>query len=232
MTLRAVESTLQELILLVIVFIMGGIGNQLWQYAAGRRLAHKWNTELKLDLSYFYYDKFRPFDLDKLNIKASVATPEEIERVKKFCRYPQIGHERNSDDHELMPEVLDYPDNTYLFGYWTHEEYIADVADILRRELTLKQPLSTAAQPWKEKILAAECSVSLHVRHGDFIYNPRVKADNFTLPLDYYRECVNQLKAQYKNLTVFLFSDDPQWCKENLRPGVPMECVSGGHNRS
>ena len=196
---------------------MGGTGNQFYQYAAGRRLAHKLNTELKLDLSYYEQDKMRPYTLNLFNIKEKTATPEEIAGLKKF--------EESSPD-EFIPEVLDCPDNVWLKGFWSYEEYFADIADILRREFTLKNPLSAAARHWKEKIL----SVSMHFRHGDFIYSPaNVSLEKFFAvpPPNYYYNCVEILKREYKNLTVFVFSDNLKWCKENLRLDVPTEFVEG-----
>lgn len=128
-----------------------------------------------------------------------------------------------------MPEVLDYPDDVYFHGAWENERYFADIADIIRQEFTLKNPLGTAAQLWKEKILSTENSVSLHVRHGDFIYSP--KWSQFLLfiilPLDYYYECIKQLRQQYKNLTVFIFSNDLSWCKKNFHLDMPTEFVEG-----
>ena len=126
-----------------------------------------------------------------------------------------------------MPAVLGYPDNVYLRGCWENERYFADIADIIRKEFTLRNPLGKAACRWREKILAAECSVSMHFRHGDFVGFQQ--KDIFKiLPLDYYHECVNRLKREYKNFTVFVFTDNPRYFKENLRLGVPMEFISGG----
>lgn len=127
-----------------------------------------------------------------------------------------------------MPEVLDYPDNVWLHGYWQHEEYFADIADILRKEFTLRQPLGKAARRWQEKILASECSVSLHFRHGDYAYNSIINdARPRILPLDYYYECVNRLKQQHGKLTLFVFTENLQWCKENLNTDVPTEFIFG-----
>lgn len=212
---------------MIIAHIMGGIGNQLWQYAAGLRLASKCNTQLKLDLNHFDIDKFRSYDLNKFNITATVATPEEIQRVKQIAAQKNLGIEK--PPYEFTPEVLDYPDNVWLYGYWQYEKYIADVADILHKEFTLKK-LGATAQHWQDKIRAAECSVSLHVRHEDFAYHPEVaKSENAAiLPLDYYRECVNRLKQDYPNLTVFVFSNNLRWCRENLRLNVPTEFIYGG----
>ena len=206
---------------------MGGLGNQLFQYATGRRLAHKLNTELKLDLTYYISDNLRPYVLNLFNIKESVATPEEIAYIKQLSLQREFGKE--NENATFMPEVLNYPDNIYLYGYWQHEEYFADISEILRHELKLKNPLSTSAQHWKEKILASE-SVALHFRHGDFIYSPvNQKLTNiFGIPsLDYYYECINNLKREYKNLRLFVFSDNLNWAKENLRSDLPTEFVEG-----
>ena len=112
---------------------MGGTGNQLYQYAAGRRLAHKLKTELKLDLTFYEHDNLRPYSLNLFNIKESIATPEEISAMKKVMEpQPDI----------FVPEVLNCPDNVWLHGYWSYEDYFSDITDILRRELTLKNSLT------------------------------------------------------------------------------------------
>ena len=209
---------------MIISYLRGGLGNQLFQYAAGRRLAHKLNTELKLDVSYFDVIKLRPYVLNFFNITAAIATPEEIARVKNS------GGIRE-EESRFMPEVLDYPDNVWLYGYWTNEKYFADIRDILLKEFTLRNPLSAAARRWREKILAAECSVSLHVRHGDYAYNPNHLSNMKSyanLPIEYHYKCLDLLKQQFDNLTAFVFSDNPQWCKKNIRSDVPVEYVSGG----
>ena len=81
---------------------MGGIGNQLYQYAAGRRLAHKLNTELKLDVTFYEHDNLRPYALNLFNIKESIATPEEISAMKRF---------KESQPARFIPEILNFPDN-------------------------------------------------------------------------------------------------------------------------
>ena len=91
---------------------MGGIGNQLYQYATGRRLAHKLNTELKFDLTQYTFDNLRPYILNLLNIKGSVATPEEIAQLKQNSL--QLGLGQQNKNGNFMPEVLNYPDNVYL----------------------------------------------------------------------------------------------------------------------
>ena len=212
---------------MIIVHMTGGLGNQLFQYAAGRQLAHKWNTELKIDKSYYDDNKAIPYVLNMFNVKDPSATPEEILRIKNLVPNNKLGREQNST---IFNEAFfNYPDDVYLDGYWESEKYFADVADIVREEFTLRQPLGSAAEYWQEKILATENSVSLHFRHGDVIYSPQWSRNVFLTPLqlDYYHECINRLRRQYKNITLFVFSNNLQWVKENLRADVPTEFVEG-----
>ena len=212
---------------MIISQIKCGIGNQLFRYAMGRRLAHKWNAEFKIDISEYKANKFRSCILDNFNITATLASPEEIERLQRLREGTNLGKEKKS--WYFWSEVLDYPDDLYVNGAWEDERYFADISDIIRKEFTLKVSLSTEAQYWKEKILASECSVSLHFRHGDFAYSPFIKLfpSNAILPFDYYYNCINILKQSYPNLTLFVFSNNLQWIKENLRVDLPVDFVEG-----
>ena len=108
---------------MIISEINRGIGNQMFMYAAGRRLAHKWNTELKLDISEYDEYRLRSYGLDKFNISASIATAEEIETLKNFRKGTGLGVEPSIPRWRFMPEVLNWPDNLYLFGAWENERY-------------------------------------------------------------------------------------------------------------
>lgn len=109
-------------------------------------------------------------------------------------------------------------------GWLENERYFADIADIIRQEFTLKNPLSSTAKFWRLKILAAKCPVSMQFRRGDFLrlgHLPQFAV----LPLEYYFTALNQLTESYP--TVFVFSDDLNWCKENLKFDVLTEFVEG-----
>ncbi len=213
---------------MIIVNVSGGLGNQFFQYAAGLRLAKKWKTELKVRLDWYDKNKDWPWLLPLYNIRESIATKEEYEWLAEHAPNSALGREMNTQI--FMPEVLDYPDNVCLRGCWESERYFPDISNELRKQFTLRQPLGAAARYWQEKILAADCSVSIHVRQGDFAYNPRMNRNKLlfaVLPIDYYRECLNILRRQHKNLTLFIFSNNLHWCKENLHFDIPTEHVEG-----
>ena len=131
---------------MIISKIMGGIGNQLFQYATGRRLAHKLNTEFKIENNFFKDANFRSYALNQFNIKENFATNEEIAKLIQKNKESKVGIEKNFENFKqptvFMPEVLNYPDDVYLYGYWQNENYFIDIEDILRDEFTLKNPIS------------------------------------------------------------------------------------------
>lgn len=191
--------------------MQGGLGNQMFQYATGRRLAHIFNTELKIN------PPKKPYGLKAFNIQESFATPEET-AMTKLVKYAAGALS------SFIPQVLELPDNIQLQGYFENERYFADIADIIRKEFTLKNPLSPVAETWRQRISSAECAVSMHFRHGDFLKFGHLP--QFAIPpLEYYLTALKQL-AEPKP-TVFVFSDDLPWCKENLKLDLPTEFVEG-----
>lgn len=204
---------------MIISHITGGAGSQMFTYSAGRYLANKLNTELKLDVTRYTNRYTMPYILEQFNISATIATPEEIESIKKI---KIITGQSYSQDIKVLFS------NAYLLDYWTSEIFFPDIRDILLKEFTLKN-LSPNAEAWKNKILSADCAVSMHVRHGDFLYVPQFTQKPWfqVPPLEYYCNCLNLLKEAYNNPMVFIFSNNMSWCKENLRLDVPTEFVDG-----
>jgi len=214
---------------LVIVQLSGGLGNQLYEYSFGKKLALRLNTELKLAMksSMGFLKENRShtkYMLDNFNIQAQLATPEEIKHVR---------------ENGIIPTTLSEFENTqckdvFIQGIWmfTHS-YYRNIRDVLRKELTFNKVLSATAEKYKNKILSAECSVSMHFRRGDYIYSPERSSTTswgYTVPFSYYYTCIDILKHKYPNLTVFVFSDTPQSIKEDIHLDVPVEFIEGCEN--
>ena len=115
---------------MIIVRLIGGLGNQFYQYAAARRLAAMHNAVLKLDISGFETYKLHKYSLSAFNIQENFASPEEVAALRGV---------REKQFH-FDPDILRLPDNVYLDGYWQSEKYFADIAPIIRREFTVKTP--------------------------------------------------------------------------------------------
>lgn len=209
---------------MIAVHIMCGMGNQLFQYACARQVAYRNNAELKLDiLGISKSERENPshhsyYQLGNFNIIENFATADELKTLKRITE-PNFNR--------FVPALLEKMDNVLLHGYWQLNGcYFAEIEEILRRELTPKNPFGRTAELWKNKILAAECAVSLHIRHGDYL-SPLARNHFGLLPMRYYTDCLARLKKDFPNLTVFVFSDDIGWAKNNFRLGVPTEFVDG-----
>lgn len=203
---------------MVIINLSGGLGNQLFQYAAGKGIAHKLNTEFKLDLTSAKIS-FKPknhgfYRLGDFNIQENIATPEEIARVKSAGIIPPP-----------LPNLADCQRDIFIQGHWFHDESsFSEIADIIRQEFTFKSPLHKISAAWEQKIRAAECSVALHIRHGDYINAIHIIG---VIPLNYYQTCMAELKKSFPNIKAFVFSDDLNWVRENVKFNVPTEFVEG-----
>lgn len=227
---------------MVITRLIGGLGNQMFQYAAGRRLAHVLGTELKLDITEFDNYKFRTFrtySLGNFNIREKFASLEEVAaltrptileriRAKVLRKPPRPPQTYIREKHfHFDPEIMRLPDGVYLDGYWQSEKYFADIAEINRREFTVKVPQAGKNKELGEQINSRE-SVSLHVRRGDYASDPQTNKMHGCCGKDYYLCCVEHVTQLVKNPHFFIFSDDPEWTRDNLKLPYPMTLVE--HN--
>ena len=229
---------------MVIVRIFFGLGNQMFQYAAARRLAHVLQTDLKLDISCFDHWKIHSYSLHPFNIREVIATPEETARFnnlsieswlgKKVFRLKQKLALRDWTilyENSIRPvdsRVLNARGDVYLGGYWQGEKYFADIADILRKEFTVRIEPDAKSREVAGRIQSCE-SVGLHVRRGQ-LASPahRDQTHGPCCSPQYYRECVKCMAARTRDPHFFVFSDDPDWVVQNMRLDYPVEFVT--HN--
>lgn len=230
---------------MIIVKLMGGLGNQMFQYAAGRSLAIENDTKLYMDSSWFEIansvDTPRVYELDCFNIKASFIPPGKMTLIEKYeptlkskiykltkgLRQPYVVHIKEKN-HEFDGSFLKLGNNTYLDGFWQSEKYFKD------KRLTLLEDFSYRKEPSiKNTLLLKEIktndAVSLHVRRGDYASNKSTNAYHGLTSLDYYKTAVELISKNVKNPHFYIFSDEPEWCKKNLQIDFPTVYIS--HNK-
>jgi hypothetical protein len=223
---------------MVIVRIIGGLGNQMFMYAAGRKLAHVLAVELKLDVKGFETYKLRKYRLGSFNIQEKFASAEEVaalirpgfvERLRRTRRPAgtYIRYIREKHFH-FDPDILILKDGVYLDGYWQSEKYFADVAGIIRQEFTVKTPQTDENKALARQMASCQ-SVCLSIRRGDYVTNPKTNQFHGTCDMEYYRACVSHLTRTVKEPHFFVFSDELQWARANLRLPYPVTFVD--HNR-
>ena len=220
----------------VTVRLLGGLGNQLFQYAAARALALRYGAELRLDLSHYEDDGKRRYELGAYPIAARIATPEELApfgtrepptgflgRIMQRLRPPPNVY-REAHFHYDEKLAAQRPP-VYLDGYWQSERYFADAAAQLRQELSPQAPL----EPENARIAAAidaATAVSLHVRRGDYVTDSHTNAYHGVCSLDYYRAAVALIRQRVPDAHLFVFSDDHDWTRENLALDLPTTYVT------
>lgn len=227
---------------MIIVRLMGGLGNQMFQYAAARRLAYANEAQLKLDVRWFKnngeIDTLRNYALNKLNIKEDFASSSEIRKYVRKDPRKTMGRiltyspfsKRSfilEKHYHFDPSVLRLHDNVYLEGYWQSEMYFKDIEGIIREEFSFRVEMDALNRQIAETIRNTN-SVSIHVRRGDYVSNQATSLFHGTCSLDYYRLSIEKITARVKDPHFFVFSDDPPWVKENLKLAHTASFI--GHN--
>lgn len=218
---------------MIIVQLRGGLGNQLFQYALGRHLAFLNQAELKLDVSLFNEVNswtYRTYSLNDFNIKATLATKNEINRLRGHWGgfVPFLGPQKSIVEphfHFYAP-VLSFKDAVYLDGYWQSEKYFIDIADVIREDLTPKVSGSDTYEVLKESI--TQCNaVSVHIRRGDYVTNSTANRYFKPCEVKYYQQAIQYLVKYISNPVFFVFSDDILWAKANFKIDFPTHFVEG-----
>ncbi len=228
---------------MVIVRLKGGLGNQLFQYAAARNLSILHTTTLKLDISYFERQSLRTYSLTPFRIQEEFATLEEIAKLKGISKKrlariafrlsqqlkPYYRRSIFSEPH-LGPfdvNIVKTPRDVYLDGSWQSEKYFKDIEHVLRDEITVRYPLDSANGAITRLIRQTE-SVSLHVRRGDYVSNPTTYHFHGVCSREYYQGAVDILTQMVKEPHFFVFSDDIPWVQQNLGLDYPITYIT--HN--
>jgi len=229
---------------MVICNIIGGLGNQIFQYAAGRALSLKLSVPLKLDTRDFLgYQLHQGFELNRLfNCSAEIANDKDLENVlgwqqakfvQRVLKRSQLKNYRNKNfvvepSFNYWSGINQLEDNSYLYGHWQSEKYFIEFSENIRRDFIFKLPFSEKNAE-VAKHIAQVNSVSMHIRRGDYVTNVK-NAFIGTCTLEYYQKAIAHIKVQVNSPVFFVFSDDIDWAKNNLN--LDKSTVFIGHNKS
>lgn len=217
---------------LVITHLRGGLGNQMFQYAAGRALALRIGAEPRLDLSCYALEDEkgspRPYMLNVFpNIRMATATRQECERLiytRRGLLDVLLRRPRHHAASYVAEPHFDYWDGferlavpAYLFGYWQNELYFNTVADTIRRDFSFPPLASGAAEETAVRIRAACNAVAVHVRRGDYATNPVAHGFHGLCPPEYYYKAFGAVATHVEaEPETFVFSDDPAWVRKHF----------------
>jgi hypothetical protein len=225
----------------VIIRLTGGLGNQMFQYAAALAFCERTGGALQLDLSRSSDDPDRPFLLRKFRVDEPVAKPEDIaalEGQSAGWRRRVIGAapalsglvargRYNQPSFRFDPALSRFSPPLLMTGSFQSEQFFADIRPTLIERFTLRDALGAEVQARADAIAATPLSVAVHVRRGDYITNASANKFHGVCSVDFYRQAVAAMRARVGDTAhFFLFSDDPQWVSQNFDFLKPMTVVS------
>ncbi len=211
---------------------MGGLGNQLFQYSAGKSLALKHNTTLKLDLSFLNADPNnlhtkRSLELEAFDLDYEIADESDLKAYQKkdlFSKlvkkcFPFLSNKYrlvNEAQFNFNQDFFSYPKNVYLNGFWQSEKYFKNIREVLLKEIVIRDEMTAQCKEMRDKIRNSN-SVSLHIRRGDYVTNKNASSFHGVLSMEYYSKAIDLLTKEFKDLTFYVFSDDMDWVKSNFK---------------
>ena len=215
----------------IIAQIQGGLGNQLFQYAAARSIAHQLGEELILDDQWYGLNEEgvtpRSLLLSKLAIHGLIQTyPHVVKPPKRWKRVlqnlmaqsPLAIKERRAYVFQdgLENARLHAQQDLYLIGYWQSFRYFESMRDLLAAEIKPLKPIEPHYQKYQDLISATSDAAMVHIRRGDYVHLPSAAQVHGALDLAYYEKSMKQLLQEKPNAHFFIFSDDIAWAKKHL----------------
>lgn len=204
--------------------INGGLGNQLFQYAAAYALSKKMNVPMLVDISEAIKYQIHPLRLDKLSCSAHFSIKLNV--FDRVLMHPRIVpySSKLSSRYYLEPD-LRYRDlsssvvgGTFLNGYFQCELYFKEYRKELLKEFFPNKDFSFYQREIKEKIQSTN-SLSIHIRRGDYVSNPDAFSVHGICDEEYFSRSIEYFEEQNiinEKTVLFVFSDDIEWCADNL----------------
>ena len=212
---------------MIIIRIMGGLGNQMFQYAFAKSLQEQ-GEEVKLDITYYEkipnIDTMRYYELNIFECTIPLATKKEIrkycniyEMVKAKLRHflpvfnSRIIFETDTLDDNIL---VDFKDKYYI-GYWQNEKYFKEIQQDILKEFTFaEEMILEETKEMLEQINQAEVSVSVHIRGGDYLNSINNSIYGNICTEDYYIKAYEYFKNRYEKVSFFVFSNDMELAKK------------------
>lgn len=210
---------------MVIVKLMGGLGNQMFQYATARALAEKIyfdhrflnnNNTSSDDFTPRSYELqiFKKIKAKKINsylLRLLLSKNKKYKLLKNILSF-KITNVNDDNVNEILTKQ-NLTESLFLDGYFQNSLYFNQIRNSIINEFTFPK-LADKYVDLLNEIEHSE-SVAIHVRRGDYL-KQSINKYHGVLPLSYYQDAVNLMENKFTQPTYYIFSDDPAWCAENL----------------
>lgn len=225
-----------------VVLIFNGLGNQMSQYAffLAKKKRNKncfamYNTNSRNDHNGYELGRLFGIHCEKGIWHWFLQTIYRIHTSRRFVWLNKhifsiiihdVSEAKNYDYNSDSLEPSTSMGFNYYWGGWHSEKNFLDIKEEVKRQFKFPQVYDETCLSFIDKINNTENSVSLHIRRGDYL---NIQADDYyqfggVATLDYYWEAIKRLLNVYPDCVFFVFSNDPEWCKNQFR-GVKMYVV-------
>ena len=217
----------------IIIPLVGGLGNQMFQYAAARSVASRCNVSLKLDLSWFASSDDRDYALSPFNINAEILVTSKTKQNILNRGLKRIAHHFGvySAIYGFQEESFRYDPTIYnvsapaiLNGYFQSEKYFQNIKDTILDEFKLKVAPEKKTLEMLKSIETYD-SICIHIRRGDYVSDGKTNTYHGICSMNYYHSGVTEAALGLENPHCFVFSDDPVWVRNNFKLDLPMTIV-------
>ena len=207
---------------MIIAKLQGGLGNQMFQYAAARKLSVKYGVDLLLDHSYLernsqdrYGFTARNFELEVFRITANRFSPEMVDKFfdAKEVEHIELYNEKPVSYDAFFKKVSDC---AYINGYFQSYRYFEDIRQILSVDFSFNHNPEIVLNSSTISQIRNANAVAIHIRRGDYVSQSNIHNLYYILPLSYYQKAINIVLEKQPNLEFFVFSDDIRWAEQNL----------------
>ncbi|MEH6307019.1 alpha-1,2-fucosyltransferase [Olivibacter sp. CPCC 100613] len=208
-----------------IVRFLGGLGNQMFQYAFYKALEKQFDT-VKADIREFKtYKLHNGFELENVfDIRLRRASALEVNlldhrnrqwKYRKLRRLLLLKGEYYEEQtlFSYNASLFDDSSSKIYWGYWQNHLYVERVADQLRKDFTFSDLKPSKNFDLLNELEQSEQSVAIHIRRGDYLKDPYLGG---LVNLDYFEKAISLIRGQVEKPIFYIFSDDILWCKENL----------------
>jgi hypothetical protein len=214
---------------MVIVKLYGGLGNQMFQYAAGFALARRLGTGLLTDTRWFdprrrpgaTDHRTRPYHLGLFGVRADGELKRRV--ATALLRPTTFAETRPGYD----PAFETLEGTVLLDGYWQSHRYFDRCEPEIRRVFSFPAVVSAHGRELEREIEDCTQPVAVHVRRGDYVGNPKVAATMADLTSGYYAKAAALLRERLERPRFFVFSDDVAWCRDHIELGAEATFAGG-----
>lgn len=220
-----------------IVKFLGGLGNQMFQYAFLEALKARHGEDILADTTnYDLRAMHNGFALDSVfGLHFSFASRKQTARLSWYCGNYYVRRALNlfatkpttcieRHFYRSYPQYLERQGDIYYDGYWQNHAYFDDIHDRLASCFRFRQETEGRNRQFAGALSDGHTHVSLHIRRGD--YDKRIYRG--LCGIVYYRQAISETLRQHANTSWHVFSNDMAWCREHVTPllqGQPLEFV-------